>query len=112
MGVKRNSSRNYIVGETVVSGSIAAYIKQHTGIDFNVIASTEITDGLLQHCDKRCHGEEEIEEVLKDAETIIADPMVKYIAPATGTFIELPHFAMSGRLFRKQIPNLLRTEEY
>ena len=82
------------------------------GIDFNVIASTEITDGLLLDCDKRCHGEEEIEEALKDAEIIIADPMVKYISPATAKFIELPHFAMSGRLYRKQIPNLLRTEEY
>ena len=112
MDVQRKQSKNYIVGETVVSGSIAAYIKQHFGIDFNVIASTEITDGLLQECDKRCHGEEEIEEALKDAEMIIADPMVKYISPADAKFIELPHFAMSGRLFRKQIPNLLNTEEY
>ena len=110
--VVRNASRNYIVGEPVVSGSVAAYLKTTTGVDYNVIASTEITDGLLLDCDKRCHGEEEIEEALKDAEIIIADPMVKYISPASAKFIELPHFAMSGRLYRKQIPNLMNPEEY
>jgi hypothetical protein len=112
MDVRRNASRKYIVGETVISGSVAAYLKETTGEDFNVIASTEITDGLLLDCDKRCHGEEEIEEALKDAEVIIADPMVKYISPASAKFIELPHFAMSGRLYRKQIPNLMNPEEY
>ena len=110
--VQRSASKNYIVGEPVVSGSVAAFIKQQTGVDYNVIASTELTDGLLLDCDKRCHGEEEIEEALKDAEVIIADPMVKYIAPQSARFIELPHFAMSGRLFRKQIPNLMNPEEY
>ena len=112
MEVERKASKKYIVGEPVISGSIAALIKQRTGIDYNVIASTEITDGLLQDCDKRCHGEEEIEEALKDAETIIADPMVRFISPASAKFIDLPHFAMSGRLYRKQIPNLLKPEEY
>ena len=112
LDVARKASRKYIVGETVISGSIAAYLKETTGEDYNVIASTEITDGLLFDCDKRCHGEEEIEEALKDAETIIADPMVKYISPASAKFVELPHFAMSGRLYRKQIPNLINPEEY
>ena len=112
LDVARKASRKYIVGETVISASIAAYLKETTGEDYNVIASTEITDGLLLDCDKRCHGEEEIEEALKDAETIIADPMVKYISPASAKFVELPHFAMSGRLYRKQIPNLINPEEY
>ena len=112
MDVQRSYSKNYIVGEPVISGSVAAYIKETYGLDFNVIATTEITDGLLLGCDKRCHGEEEIEAALKDAETIIADPMVRLISPDRAKFIELPHFAMSGRLYRKQIPNLLKPEEY
>ena len=98
MDVDRKASKKYIVGETVISGSVAAYLKETTGEDYNVIASTEITDGLLLDCDKRCHGEEEIEEALKDAEVIIADPMVKYISPASAKFIELPHFADHGSL--------------
>jgi hypothetical protein len=38
--------------------------------------------------------------------------MVRLISPDRAKFIELPHFAMSGRLYRKQIPNLLKPEEY
>lgn len=112
LATQRSKSKNYIVGEPVISASIAARIKEIYGVDFNVIASTEITDGLLLDCDRVCHGEEEIEEALKDAERIIADPMVKLIAPAGAEFIELPHFAMSGRIYKKSIPNLMKLEEY
>jgi hypothetical protein len=107
MDVERRHSKNYIVGEPVISGSIAAYLKIKTGIDYNVIATTEITDGLLLECDRKCHGEEELEEALKDADNIIADPMVRLISPPNANFIELPHFALSGRLYLKKIPDLL-----
>jgi hypothetical protein len=112
MDVERKPSANYIVGEPVISGSIAAYIKIKTGIDYNVIATTEITDGLLLDCDRKCHGEEELEEALKDAENIIADPMVRLISPANADFIELPHFALSGRLYLKKIPDLMKPDLY
>ncbi len=112
MDVERKPSANYIVGEPVISGSIAAYIKIKTGIDYNVIATTEITDGLLLDCDRKCHGEEELEEALKDADNIIADPMVKLISPPNANFIELPHFALSGRLYLKKIPDLLKPGLY
>lgn len=107
MDVERRHSKNYIVGEPVISGSIAAYLKIKTGVDYNVIAATEITDGLLLDCDRKCHGEEELEEALKDAENIIADPMIRLISPSKANFIELPHFALSGRLYLKKIPDLL-----
>ena len=112
MDVERKPSANYIVGEPVISGSIAAYIKIKTGIDYNVIATTEITDGLLLDCDRKCHGEEELEEALTDAENIIADPMVRLISPANADFIELPHFALSGRLYLKKIPDLMKPDLY
>jgi len=108
----REPSGKYIAGEPVISCSIAAYLKETTGEDYNVIATTEITDGLLSDCDRVCHGEEELEEALKDAETIIADPMIKLISPAQARFIELPHFALSGRLYLKRIPDLINPEEY
>ena len=108
----REKTRNYIVGEPVISGSVAAYIKNTYGIDYNVIAATEITDGLLSGCDRKCHGEEELEEALKDAENIIADPMIRLISPANANFIELPHFALSGRLYLKRIPNLMKPDLY
>ena len=112
MDVERKPSVNFIVGEPVISGSIAAYIKIKTGIDYNVIATTEITDGLLLKCDRKCHGEEELEEALKEADNIIADPMVRLISPPNANFIELPHFALSGRLYLKMIPDLLKPGLY
>ena len=112
LDAEREKSRNYIVGEPVISGYIAAQIKKKYGKDFNVIATTEITDGLLSECDIKCHGEDEIREALSDAEIIIGDPMFELISPKTAKFIRLPHFAMSGRLYRKEIPDLMRLEDY
>lgn len=112
LDVKRERSRCYIVGETVISGFIASEIKNRYGRDFNVIATTEITDGLLSECDRKCHGEDEIRDALSDAEIIIGDPMFELISPKSAKFIRLPHFAMSGRLFRKEIPDLMRLEDY
>ena len=112
LDVKREKSHNYIVGEPVISGYVASEIKKKYGTDFNVIATTEITDGLLSDCDRKCHGEDEIREALSDAEVIIGDPMFELISPKSAKFIRLPHFAMSGRLYRKEIPDLLRMEDY
>ena len=112
LDVKREKSRNYIVGEPVISGYIAAEIKKKYGTDFNVISTTEITDGLLAECDRKCHGEDEIRDALSDAETIIGDPMFELISPKSARFIRLPHFAMSGRLYRKEIPDIMRLEDY
>ena len=89
----REKTRNYIVGEPVISGSVAAYIKNTYGIDYSA-------------------WEEELEEALKDAENIIADPMIRLISPANANFIELPHFALSGRLYLKRIPNLMKPDLY
>lgn len=112
LDVKRERSRNYIVGEPVISGYIAAEIKRKYGTDLNVIAATEITDGLLSEFDRKCHGEDEIREALSDAKIIIGDPMFELISPKSARFIRLPHFAMSGRLYRKEIPDLMRLEDY
>ncbi|MCH4154136.1 MAG: nitrogenase component 1 [Saccharofermentans sp.] len=108
----RGKSRNYIVGEPVTSGIIARKIKLEYGMDFNIVATTEITDGLLSEVDDACHGEDMIKEKIADGVRIIADPLYRVIAPPTAEFIELPHFALSGRLYLKRIPNLFNLEEY
>lgn len=112
LDTKREKSRDYIVGEPVISGYIASEIKKKYGTDFNVIATTEITDGLLTDCERKCHGEDEIREALSDAEIIIGDPLFELVSPKSAKFIRLPHFAMSGRLYRKEIPDLMRLEDY
>ena len=49
---------------------------------------------------------------MSDAELIIGDPLFELISPKSAKFIRLPHFAMSGRLYRKEIPDLMRLEDY
>ena len=38
---------------------------------------------------------------------IIADPRYRPICPETARFVPLPQEAFSGRIYRKQIPNLV-----
>ena len=49
-----------------------------------------------------CYGynkEEAMEEALKGAKIIVADPLYRPICPKDSTFYELPHVAFSGRIY-------------
>ena len=49
-----------------------------------------------------CYGynkEEAMEEALKDAKIIVADPLYRPICPKNSSFYELPHVAFSGRIY-------------
>ena len=50
--------------------------------------------------------EDTIEKVIKNAKFVIADPLYRRILPKNSDirFIELPHEAYSGRIYRSQIP--------
>jgi len=110
--VPRNKSNRFIIGDPVISGCIAGYLKDIKDEDYTVVATTEIAEELLQDGDIHEVREQYIRQILEDAETIIADPLYRAISPAGANFIELPHFALSGRLYRKRIPDLTKPEEY
>ena len=42
-----------------------------------------------------------MEEALKDAKIIVADPLYKPICPPESEFYPLPHIAFSGRIYVK-----------
>jgi hypothetical protein len=44
---------------------------------------------------------------LQNAETVIADPIYRRIIQPGARFISLPHEAFSGRIYRKDIPDLV-----
>ena len=48
-----------------------------------------------------------IQKSLEDAKVVIADPLFQPICPNRAKFIPLPSEAFSGRLYRKDIPNLI-----
>lgn len=97
-----------VIGDAVIAGSIAA------GLPARVICPLPHADVLIGEGDSAAYAEEDIEAELAASkpETVIADPLYRYILPRGTKLIELPHFAFSGRCFDKAIPNLITERLY
>ena len=50
-----------------------------------------------------------MEEALKSAGIIVADPLYRPICPESATFYEMPHIAFSGRIYLKNLYNFRKT---
>ena len=95
-----------LIGEPVTMGSLAAAIENQYGRSVRVLCPLEEWEGLLSPEDEAVSGEEEMEEKLKNAKIIVADPLYKPICPKDSRFYELPHIAFSGRIFLKKIKKM------
>ena len=78
-----------LIGEPVTMGSLAAAIEQKCGKKVQLLCPLEITEGLLRRGDEAIRGEEAMEEKLKTARIIVADPLYRPICPESATFYEL-----------------------
>ena len=96
-----------IVGESIMSESLAYAISKEKNKTVNVISSLETDEKLLLEGDKIAMFEDDIEKCLKNLKTIIADPLFRPICPLDSNFISLPHEAFSGRIYRDEIPNII-----
>lgn len=92
-----------VIGEAVTMGSLAAAIEKKYHKAVRVICPLETHEGLLGENDSVSRGEEEIENLLKKTEIIVADPFYRPICPKDSRFYELPHIAFSGRIFLKKL---------
>ena len=92
-----------LIGEAVTMGSLAAALEKQYNKPVRVICPLETHEGLLAPNDCTADGEEEMEQLMKDAGILFADPLYRPICPLDATFIELPHIAFSGRIFLKKI---------
>lgn len=88
-----------LIGEPVTMGSLAAGIEKKYGHSVRVFCPLKECENLVGEKDTIVLGEEAMEEALRDAKIIVADPLYKPICPAKCTFYELPHVAFSGRLW-------------
>ena len=98
-----------LIGEPVTMGSLAAVIEQKYRKKVQLLCSLEITEGLLRQEDEVIRGEEAMEEKLKTARIILADPLYRPICPESATFYEMPHIAFSGRIYLKNLYNFRKT---
>lgn len=88
-----------LIGEPVTMGSFAAGIEKHYGRSTRVLCPLKECEAFLGEKDKVVLGEEAMEEELKNAKIIVADPLYKPICPKDSTFYELAHVAFSGRIY-------------
>ena len=58
--------------------------------------------GTLRKGDEAICGEEAMEEKLKTARIVVADPLYRPICPKTAIFYEMPHIAFSGRIYLRK----------
>ena len=96
-----------VIGEGVYSLSLACALERYLNRGVRVICATECDGELLREKDMMLRDEAEIEKALQSAEMIIADPLYQPICPQSARFVPLPAESFSGRIYRKQIPNLV-----
>lgn len=122
IGNKAKTEKIYIIGESVTSKSLAKYIYYKYGHTAKVISAVElgntyhgdivknlkVRDSVaLEKFDLHIEDEDNIAETIKDAKMVIADPLYRPIVPDKAIFVNHPHEGFSGRLYRKNILNLI-----
>lgn len=88
-----------LIGEPVTMGSLAAGIEKAYGRSARVLCPLKECESLVGEKDEVVLGEEAMEEALKGAKMIVADPLYRPICPKDSSFYELPHVAFSGRIY-------------
>ena len=111
-GADVSSAETVLIGEAVQLASLAAAIEAETGKRARVLCPVEAPDELLRHGDVRATDEDELVPLLKNAKTVIADPLYQPICPKNASFIPLPHEAFSGRIYRRDIPDITKSTKF
>ena len=78
--------------------------------NLRVLCPLEAEKELLGADSLHIHDETDIAECLAGKRLIVADPLYKPICPKDAVFVPLAHEAFSGRIFRRDIPDLIGRE--
>lgn len=100
-----------IVGEALTSFALAQAIERKYGKGVKVLCATEYEKECLRKCDIYTPDEDDIIRELQEMKMVIADPLYRPICPEGCKFISLPSENFSGRLYRDEIPNLIKEFE-
>ena len=79
-GSGKNDKEVMLIGEPVTTESLALAIEQKYGIPVHVLCPLQETEDLLFRTSRQVLGEEDMEEALKDADIIAADPMFQALS--------------------------------
>ncbi|MBQ9579663.1 MAG: oxidoreductase [Lachnospiraceae bacterium] len=98
-----------VIGEAVITRDIARELFLEKGYKVKAIIAVDADKELISEL--HCEGitvihhmdEEDIKADIEDADIVIADPMYKPIAPSGCVFIDMPTESFSGRIYRRDI---------
>ena len=96
-----------MIGEAVTSAAIRASLVKDEGLtDVAVLTPLTAPDILLGTGDQRRLTEDDFREILPDLDTIVADPFFAHFTRtlpggAAVESVDLPHVALSGRIWEK-----------
>ena len=96
-----------VIGEGITSLSLAQAIELEYGKGVKVLCATECDKVLFREKDVMTSDEDDVIEALNGVKMVIADPLYRPICPKEAKFIPLPAENFSGRIYRKEIPNLI-----
>ena len=96
-----------VIGEGITSLSLAQAIELEYSRGVKVLCATECEKALLREKDVLTPYEDDIIEALQGIKMVIADPLYRPICPKDVKFISLPAENFSGRIYRKDIPDLI-----
>ena len=97
----------YVVGAPL--GDTVSALLLDYGLCAEVICPVELPRDLEGPFCRQIEDEQDLQAALSGARRVIADPLFAPIVPQGAQFFPLPHEAYSGRIYRKQIPNLVTT---
>lgn len=100
-----------LIGESIFAETLSKAITIATNYSVQVISPVETEKNLLSADTLQLTDEKDLLPIFTTAKLIIADPLYKpllnYIAAPAPKFLDLPHEGFSGRLYAKNIPNLI-----
>ena len=99
-----------IIGECIMNCSLASALHAEFGLPTRVISTVGAGERFMTSGCAMARDEYSLEPHLKGAHRVIADPLYAPIVPDDAEFISLPHEAFSGRLFRRDIPDMIGGE--
>ena len=100
----------WIIGEAINAAGIRYTLEHDLKLsDVHILCPTQVDAHMLRDGDVMARDEADIEKVLNGAKCVIADPIYRRILTRDENgnlphFINMPHEAYSGRMYRSHIP--------
>ncbi len=103
--VSENHKKVYVIGEPLIATSTRyALMHDHQISNVHVLTSLQANSCLLTENDKVGCSEDDYLANLKGAHLIVADPIYRLATKNIGAFVDWPHEAYSGRIWRSDMP--------